>query len=160
MLQDLRDLTRYVEKGANQSVTNSATMVDDNELFLAVDANATYMVKCLVIGSSAANAAGDLKLTFGFPAGAVVMATVQGPNNVALAAGSSADGEFVARNALSDASFLPVGVSTSAVGIIIVGRAITAATAGNLRLRWAQNAANASATTVNARSYLTVTRVA
>lgn len=159
-MQDVVDLHRYVEKASNQSVTSSATMVDDTELFLSVEANATYVYECLVLGSSAANAAGDLKLAFSSPAGAVVMGTVQAPNNVALASGSTADGEYVARFTLSDASTLPVGVSTSAIGIIVNGRILTGGTAGEMRLRWAQIAANANATTINARSYLRLFRVA
>jgi hypothetical protein len=156
----LNELVLYVEKTTGQNVTNSATFVNDNELFLPVSANAVYTFECIVVGSSAANAAGDLKLTFSGPTGCEISGTVQGPNNVALASGSSADGEYVFRNSLTDASFIPVGVSTSANGIILTGRITTGGTAGTMRLRWAQLAANANATTVGARSYLRLLRVA
>ena len=154
-----------VVKSANESVNNAgtgSTLQDDDELLLALEANSTYIWECAIYYEGAT--AGDIKIAFTQPTSAVT-------NWGGLGAATAFDGTAAAREAeyvaftnqsSSPTSSLGYGALTSSVdGMILVkGTTITGANAGNLRLQWAQNAANATNTTVFAGSYMRAEKVA
>jgi hypothetical protein len=150
----------FVRKTADESVTSSTTLQNDNELLLAVSANCTYAFRVWLLATDATDVNGDIKFAFTFPTGAVCHFSGRGPHTL-LASGAFGDGEYIGRNtATSGSTVASYGLSTSVIGIEITGLLIVSSTAGNLQLQWAQNASDANATTVQAGSFMTLDRVA
>jgi hypothetical protein len=146
-------------KAADQIVNNSATLVGDLELFVNVVANATYILDSQIIYDSGTTP--DIKFAW-FTFGST--STLSWTTNALGSGASGVNGS------------LTVGVSTlgNAGGVLIAGGAgtgiqVVAATQGILTvgnggaavfLRWAQNVADPSDTTVHADSWMRVTRIA
>ncbi|MBD9700637.1 hypothetical protein IHE56_00730 [Streptomyces sp. ID01-12c] len=150
----------FVRKTADESVTSSTTLQNDNELVLAVSANCTYAFRVWLLATDATDANGDIKFAFTFPASAVCHFSGRGPHTL-LASGAFGDGEYIGRNtATSGSTVASYGLTTSVIGIEITGLLIVGANAGNLQLQWAQNTSDANATTVQAGSFMTLERVA
>ncbi|MDX2697018.1 hypothetical protein [Streptomyces ipomoeae] len=150
----------YVRKTADESVTSSTTLQNDNELVLAVSASATYFFRVWLMATDATDANGDIKFAFTFPTGAVCHFSGKGPHTL-LASGAFGDGEYIARNtATSGSTVASYGLTTSVIGIELTGLLIVSGTAGNLQLQWAQNTSDANATTVQAGSFMTLERIA
>lgn len=150
----------YVRKTADESVTSSTTLQNDNELLLAASANCTYTFRVWIMATDATDANGDIKFGFTFPTGATCHFSGKGPHSL-LASGAFGDGEYIARNtATSGSSVATYGLTTSVIGIELTGLLIVGGTAGNLQLQWAQNSSDANATTVQAGSFMTLERVA
>ncbi|WP_369778829.1 hypothetical protein [Streptomyces sp. R33] len=142
-----------VIKAADESITSSTTIQDDNHLTLAVAANATYLLEGTLFYDGAFNA-GHLKATFSLPAGATIFWAINAPatgGTAAYASDANTTGNLVA------GTYGTGGAKTTAS---ILGTVTTAGTAGNLLLRWAQNASNATATTIYAKSWLRLLRTA
>src|SRR4051812_11958614 len=84
---------RWARKSANLDRSSTTTFADDPDLTLSVLANAVYEVRCSLLVHSASQAAGDFKMKFTAPAGAVLLATASGydvaatTNNGVVAAG-------------------------------------------------------------------------
>src|SRR5262245_15271614 len=74
-------------KTANESVTSSTTLQNDDELFVSVAANSTYLVQCYIKCDGAAT--GDIKLNWTAPASATFDSVVNGLQ--ATAAGANDD---------------------------------------------------------------------
>lgn len=152
---------RFVVKSADESLTSSTALQDDNHLILPVDANATYELQAMLFW--AGNETGDIKFAFAFPTGATVNWAITGPN--AADAGFSTGGTrggtqyFSSLNqTLSPTGSIDIAGSTSPLHARPHGTVITGVTAGSLTLRWAQNTSNATATTVKAGSWLRLQR--
>src|SRR5574341_1924364 len=60
----------FVRKTADESVTSSTTLQDDDHLVIAVEANTNYFIEAFLIYDG--DAAGDFKFTFSVPAGATL----------------------------------------------------------------------------------------
>lgn len=150
----------FVRKTADESVTSSTTLQNDNELTLAVAANCTYAFRVWLLATDATDANGDIKFGFTFPTSAVCHFSGKGPHTL-LASGAFGDGEYIGRNtATSGSTVASYGLTTSVIGIEITGLLIVGANAGNLQLQWAQNTSDANATTVQAGSFMILERVA
>ena len=148
-------IPNVVTKGSTQTVNNSTALVNDDTLFAAVEAGGVYEVTAWIVHSS--QTAGDIALGWSAPSGSTMTWGVQGPAASATAA-SDGTANFQQRS-LSQTAGMGGGagtaVCTDARGVLTVG-----STAGLLRLRWAQNVANASDTQVLSGSQLRVKRVA
>jgi len=147
----------FVRKSADESVTSSATLQDDNHLVLAVEPNTTYEVTAFIIYDGATT--GDIKVSFTGPAGATLDWTPLGLiTSVTASTGQIKTGHdtFADSEGVGTAG---VGAGNRAVlqphGLLVVG-----ATAGSLTFRWAQLASDATATTVLTGSWLRAQRVA
>lgn len=142
----------YVEKAANESVTSNTALQDDDHLVLAVAASTKYKIELPLFYN--ASASGNLKVAFTFPAGASLL--VRGN-------GYLVGGTFTSNLNYINASS---GVTTlsyaggSAPSVLLVGILTVGATAGNLRLQWAQDTSNASPTTIIAGSSMEARKVA
>lgn len=151
---------QYSANTVNQSFTSNTTLANLTNLSASVAANAVYVFNATIFVSGAANAAGDVKFTVTLPSGAVFDFAGNGPD-VSLASLTVQTGDWVARTNLSSAgNTLAYGVSTSTIAITLFGRVVMSSTAGTFQLQAAQNGTSASATTIQARSHLVVTRVA
>ncbi|MGW3651906.1 hypothetical protein [Streptomyces sp. NPDC000878] len=143
-------------KTATESVTNSITMQNDDQLFAAVEANATYSVD-LHLFYDAATAA---DITFGWsgPSGAAMTWGMIGAQVNVTSSGTVPDVTMQTR-IISEVQDLGGGASTGTYAWVH-GTLTTAGTAGNLNLRWAQRALSATATNVRAGSQLSLKRTA
>jgi hypothetical protein len=145
---------QHVTKAANESVTSSIVIQDDNHLFLTVSANVTYLLESFISYTGAT--AGDMVYGFSGPTGSVLTYCSDGLGN---AAASATDN--VSRNLQS------LGLFTTSAGCVTGSTCVTlpkgllqvGSTSGILRLRWAQGTASATATTILAGSVLMLRRM-
>lgn len=145
--------TLFVQRGTDQSVTNSTVLVNDNVLVLPVEANALYRVDCYFIHVGPNDPAGGLKLAWTAPAGATMPWTGFGANQ-----GTVTSYDTVVQQLSGGRVYATLTSPT--LSMRPAGYLLTAGTAGNLQLQWAQGTANAVATTMKAGSLLQLTRVA
>ena len=135
-----------VKKTADESVTNSATFQDDDELKFSAEANSTYFVRVKGIAFSAGSN-GDLRNTWSVPSGATgVHANRLLAGQDLLPLGISI---MTALSDISDGDFI------EPTAIITIG-----STAGEVALSWAQNLTNATPTTVKKGTILEFVKVA
>lgn len=138
-------------KGSDQTVTSSTALVNDTALVLAAAANATYKFDCLVIYTGATG--GDIQWTWAVPSGATLL--YQCLHNEGGGTGLNNS------HLVNTAGFTGLGAAsggTTNIGLGMTGTFQTSSTAGNLQLRWAQNASNATPTTVRALSSIMLRR--
>lgn len=150
-----------VVKPGDQSVTNSAALVDDNDLQFAVSANKNYWFEFLLYVTANSTAA-DLKITFDgtggtAPVGASAFWGVETLSNAVpawiapLTSGSpTAVNDFGSTLGIGTSS-----VTTTRQGVRITGFVAVGANGGTLCLRFAQNTATTATTvTIKANSIL------
>jgi hypothetical protein len=155
---NLNALNGFVYKTADQSVTSSAVLVNDTHLTYAIPAVGKYVIDVFLYATSAANAAGDLGVGFTFPTGTFYLGG-EGPD-IGLASSTVQTGQWGSNVAYaSGAIFNVYGLSTSVNYIHLHGLFVATAT-GTLQFQWAQQASNASASTVKAGSHMLVQQVA
>lgn len=142
-----------IYKTADESVTSSTTLQDDNHLVLPLLASATYVVEGGLYYDGVFNA-GNLKLTWSLPASATIYWSANGPATGGAAAFAS---QAVTSGNITVGTYGTGGSKTTASISALV---TTAGTAGNMQLRWAQDASNATATTIYAKSWLRAIRIA
>lgn len=143
-----------VIKSADESVTSSATMQNDDHLSLAVTAGKTYKLHMVLFHSSAADNAGDIKIGFTFPAGTLHVGA-QGLVTTVSAA-SFGDIQAIARigETSSPSTATPYALNNTITTTIVEVVFVCTGT-GTLQLQWAQNASSASASTMKAGSHFT-----
>jgi hypothetical protein len=141
-------------KSADTGRTSTTTLASDPHIVLAVAANATYLLDGW-FEYDGAFGAGDLKMDWSLPASAALRWAPFG----------NASGDTTQKHTTGS---VEAGVTTASVGTYGVGATrnavaprgylTTGATAGNATLRWAQNASNATATTLRAGSWARLLR--
>jgi hypothetical protein len=143
---------KVIIRTTTQTITSNATLANDNQLVLAVDANAVYHVR-LVYRYNAATA-GDFQFDFTVPAGAT-------HTNIYLhcltgAAVGSTDDALIASQTNPG-----VGGISTATDVALLWESIltTAGTAGNLQPRVAQLSSFATSTSVLPGSLLIAQRI-
>ena len=155
---NLLALNGYATKTADESVTSSTTLQNDDHLSYSIGATGTYIFDLFLFAVSAADAAGDLKVAFTFPAGTLHF--MADGLDATLASGSNGTSINTGiLSATSGSSSVNFGLSTTVVGIRVHGILVATAT-GTLQTQWAQAASNANASTVKAGSHLLVRQVA
>jgi hypothetical protein len=146
----------FARKAADEAVTASATLQDDDDLVLPLEANASYAFDAFFIYDGATG--GDLKVAFTVPAGATLAWSGYGQST----------GATIASGVINTFALTSSG-SAAGVGAIGAGQKLTVrpqgivrtgATAGNLQVQWAQNASDPTATTMFTDSWLRAQRVA
>lgn len=137
--------TLFARKTADESVTSSTTVQDDDHLFVQLEANSVYQFEMVLLPQGAT---GDFKFQFSSPSGATVFGSYLGYDAALTAlAANYWDGTAVGVGA-------GVTTPTTARGTIITG-----ANAGRLKLQWAQNTSSGSATTLLTNSHLSLRKV-
>lgn len=140
---------KVVVKTADQTVNNSATLVDDNELVQALRANSTYKFEIWVLYESGTTP--DFKLGFTLPAGATLAYAYHGFD-------TSLSQTFFGTTTIPS-SGTGFGGNATTAPVRMFGSLVTAGTAGNFQVKFAQQTANASNTILKAGSYLSLFRV-
>lgn len=132
---------KVVRKTADQTVNNSTTLVNDDELLFAVAANEVWVFRVYLLVATGGTP--DIDFSFSCPSGATVRWCL----------GSDSVREFAAGTEMYWAGALTKGFG-ELLGIVING-----STAGNLQLQWTQNVANVSDTKVLTDSCIIATQV-
>ena len=137
-----------VRKSANESVTSSTTLQNDDELKYEMAANTNYQFEFSILYTG--GTAGDIKFTVTTPSGGDLWATGWAPSGGSV----STFGPMTASGTVI--SGLDALGTTNPTMIYIRGVAMNSSTVGDLQLQWAQNASSGTATTVYAGSFLKV----
>lgn len=133
----------YARKTADESVTSSTTLQDDNHMTLAVVASASYWLDLSIFWTSTSATPG-IKIGWSAPSGATM--TWGSPNAGAMITIAQTDSWSTVASEI-DASHYEAILQT-------------AGNAGNIVVQWAQDVSNGTATTVKAGSVLSLLRVA
>lgn len=153
--------TQYIAKTADETINSSTTLQNDDHLVLPVVANAVYKFELDLYMIESTDFVGDFKMSFTCPTGATFDMHGSGAHITDLSAGTSSNGEWIGKLATSSAAAsLSFGVGTSLTGVRVHGRLVMSSTAGNFQMQWAQNASDATGTTLKAGSIMTMTRIA
>ncbi len=146
-----------VRKTTDESLLNSITIQNDDQLFFAMAANEVWEFEFTlwVTGSTT----GDLKLGLIWPSGATGRWRALGLGTGVTAEGVPAWTTLVAASGGTVA--LGTVSTTVPTHVIVKGHVVNGATTGNLQLQWGQNALDATnATNVRANSSLVAHKVA
>jgi len=141
LINELRPL--FVRKTADETVNNSTTLQNDDQLAVSVDANVTYWLSMRLIMNSGVTP--DFKMLFTFPAGLTMTL-----HNMEPTPAISVPYDQTVTAAVS-------GTGADAT-IQVEGLVLVSSTAGILQLQWAQNTLNASNTIVRANSTMRLVR--
>jgi len=141
-------------KSANETVTSSTVLQDDDDLLLTVSANTNYWVEGLLFVATGVSSTPDIKIGVNIPSGTFRWCT----NGLGPTATATLD--IVDKHSYTGGSGIGVGsIASSNTGVPFSGIARSGASGGNLKIQWAQNSSNATGTQVLARSILRVLRV-
>jgi hypothetical protein len=139
-----------VYKASNETVNNSNTVQDDNDLSFAIGANEIFTWQTVLFFTSSAVA--DFRLTFTVPAGATVRFGGMGNSTalVMVVGVASASGTELAFG----------GNGATEMMVNVWGYVANGATAGTVQLQWAQNTPEVSDTILLAGSTLSPIQIA
>lgn len=136
-------LARFAYKTVDESITSTATPQNDDELFLAVEANATYWGVIQFTWQS--GAVPDFRETLSLPSGATATGWVVDTG--------TATGVCGALAALTSQAGTGANISYRMSGVLVVS-----STAGTAQWQWSQQTSDPSSTIVRAGSYFALTR--
>ncbi len=150
MLRAVAPLAAY--KGADESVTSSTALQNDDALYLALNPDAVYFFACMLDYEGGAQGSSDLKFAWA------------GPSGFTMAYGLLA----ITPGGGSSAGYLrgPAGASCGTTGTgnrwsaLMTGSLTTGGSPGTLQLQWAQNTSSGTATVVHAGSVLAAWQIA
>lgn len=143
----------FAVKPGDTGRASTTTLADDPDLTVAVPANATYHATVILRHNS--QPAGDFKYTFTGPAGASF--DHMGDNIEVSGSNFTFDQSYTTS---LGTTFTSGGIAGVDCPIRCEGLLITSGTAGNFTLQWAQNTSNAGASTLRARSFMSLRRLA
>lgn len=136
----------YIMKTADETVTNSTTLQNDDHFAFSVDANSTYYFELNLYAD--ANAVGvDLKVAWTLPASATVDWGVMTDDRANLPS-AEAQSATVGSDALGTGTIEPIDVLTTQTIVTLKGWLTIAGTSGTAQLQWAQSS-NPGGTTEN-----------
>jgi len=134
-------------KSADESVTSSTVLQDDDHLLLAVGINDIWYVRFAIYVIDNSSSTADFKWAFTWPSGTTAAIT---NNSVNVGDTFSKQRSFTASGTGFSSDAALAGDTFIAEGVVTVG-----GTAGNLRLQWAQSVSNASSVVVKKGSNIT-----
>lgn len=144
--------TKYVVKGSDENVNNSAVFQDDDALTFAIGTTETIEFEFRIYAVSA-SVNSDIKFTVTGPASI-------GGYFAAEARWGTADAFAVnLANTVGGSGAISFGLDTTIRAVVIRGIAVGGGTAGNITLQWAQNAATVENVTIKTNSYAKYTKI-
>jgi len=144
LITELRPL--YIRKTLDETLSNSTTLQDDDELFLSFDTQ-VYDFEAVVYYGAGTGA--DFKIAWTFPS-ATLDYHVSGLDNSA----SPVAGQVVSLGEASGTSKSYGGLGVSSIRFAWFRGTLNVASAGTLRCQWAQNSAVVENTVVKAGSWI------
>jgi hypothetical protein len=161
----LNELASYAvpiqaEKASATSRASTTTPTADPELAIVLPANRTYDID-LVLLVTAGNAAGDIRIAFGWTNTATVTYTGLGLIKT-LASGSTGDAEMFAigPDATTSTTAVGYGASTTTTSVVAFARVVTGGSNVTLSLLWSQDTSSGTNSTVEAGSKMIARRAA
>ncbi len=146
---------QFARVAADQSVTNSTTLVDATGMSFSVVSGGVYVVRGLLGGTGSTT--GDVKIGFAAPAGSTLSWT---PNMQPAAATATVGSVITDRSTLAQTQTLGT-IGAAAIMTARIDGLLVAGATGTFKLQFAQGAADAgTASILKADSYLLVERVA
>ncbi|MBI4010091.1 MAG: hypothetical protein HY361_02775 [Candidatus Aenigmarchaeota archaeon] len=142
--------SKIVRKSINESVVNSATLQDDDELKFSVGANEVWTFDMYLLFN--ASFTPSIKWQFTVPSGTALEGTWFGTN----APGSVSNAVWFFNNNQEQNT----QGQTNDVLLKIYGVVVAGGTAGNIQFQWAQNTATTRGTAVLQNSAIIATRIA
>ncbi len=130
-----------IVKTSDESIISDSSFADDGQLLFPVLENSTYSFRGHVAFET--DTAADFKFEFG---GVAAAASVE-------ISGIDGNGNHFLSTAFNALHTIPV-IDTGTYHVTFNGVVTTGATAGNISFRWAQNASDATSTTVKKGSYI------
>lgn len=145
-------------KLADEIVNGSATLQNDDELFVAVPANTKFAIRGFVIFTS--NTTANFRLGWTGPTGYTHITNTKVYSRIAAAPTQLVDTRTFVEGGLVGASgAASLVLSTHGQLMELTGSYQTSSTAGTAQIQWAQNTSNGSNTTVYAGSYIMLEQV-
>jgi len=144
-----------VRKTGDETVNNSNTLQNDDELILALAANEVWEVDIVLLVQSV-GAVSDFKAGFAYPAGCTIKwgpAAYNTSNNTGFGWASSG-GTAAIQDLSTEAESYLFGSVNGVYGILLKLLVVNGATPGNLNLQWAQNTATVEDTKVLTNSFI------
>lgn len=137
----------FVRKTADESVTSSTTLQNDDHLFFSVAANEIWAVKFVLLYTGAT--AGDFKVNVTVPSGATYRLGIHGLQETAAGATT-----FQTSTLTEGSGSYVFGCSGASALGILDGTVEIGANAGTIQLQFAQGTSSGTATTLFAKSYV------
>lgn len=147
-------MPRYYVKAADESVTSSTTLQDDNHLVFAAEASSVYVAKYNLFVANG-DAASDGKFGFTLPAAGTFLAKFM----AAGAASTDATAATSMQVSYITSGSAVIGMLSNNQGVTIEAAFTIGVTPGNVTLQWAQNASSGTAMTLKQGSFLEVRKV-
>lgn len=155
---DMNALPQFstVVKPSDETVASSTTFQNDDHLVLAVPSNSMFIMEAMIFYT--ADGAADFKPGWLGPASATMQWVTNGGS---ITDTTNPTGANRLVFAITEASFAGApGMGAIVMAFMPRGLLVTAGTAGNLQLRWAQATSNATATAVKAGSWIRLHKIA
>jgi hypothetical protein len=149
--QRYKALNRYVRKTADESVTSSTTLQDDDELFLGCPPG-LYTVDLLVKFTSTSGASAAKYRTEWSGSGTMVVQNVDVVSTGGTA--QNTDAAYTLNEVMT------ITLSTTTYTVVWIRAGLKATTSGILKFRWAQGTSNANALVCKAGSFMVVRKMA
>lgn len=147
-----------VRKTADETVTNSTTLQDDNHIVLPVLANETWHFR-LVLFLTAPDTDPDWKFGWTVPASATMLwSFTSGVATIASFSAQATTGTPAAM--LTEGGTATMGSQNVNHGAVVEGVIRVAGTAGNVQFQWAQNTADLVGSTILEDSHIIARRIA
>ena len=146
-------VAQMVRKTASETVTSSIVLQDDDHLFIPVVANGVYQVEVLLNITSSAGGAGGMKIGLSTPTGSTsnVLSEININDNFHWTrAWLTNNTSYCTENTIDNTKNPAARMN----GIVTVG-----ATAGVIKIQWAQNSSNSDPSILLPPSFLKVTRI-
>lgn len=131
-INDEFDRIKRVMKASDETVNNSTTLQNDDDLLFAIGANEIWMVLFYPLVNSPTNA--DIKFAFTMPTDGVFNLL-----GIGVDSGNNVSVQFRLTGVASDCQ----GLDANDMPAVFLGIAVNGANAGNVQLQWAQNTAQA-----------------
>lgn len=141
----------FVRKTADESVTSSAVLQDDDHIQFEVGPNEVWSFRCVLIYDGGTT--GDIGVNFAGPAGATISWGGYGAGTSVASAPNATVINTLGRSTATATNYGAVAVGTKQ-SIIMEGIIRTGSTPGTVKLQWAQAVSDATATTVYTDSHL------
>lgn len=141
-------IPQVVVKGSDQAYTN-ITLANDDELFLVVEANSTYLFQCYLDYEGGTQGATDMTIGWTVPSGATLRYQHIGINTSGVA------DTGVTSQASSNPNFGTRGTG-NLCGATFVGSLVVGSTGGTIQLKASKNSNGTGDTIIHAQSYLSL----
>jgi hypothetical protein len=143
-----------VRKTADETVTSSATLQNDDHLFWAIGTGSEIWFFQMFLAITSSSVTPDFKCGFTVPAGTTMRWAAHGETTgwSRITAGNGA--------MLSDSGTVTAGSISGTEALELKGWVFGSTTAGNVQFQWAQNTSDGAGVTIEDNSLLLLTRLA